>query len=127
MKGLRNPFRMSVDPVTGDLFIGDVGQSAIEEIDRVPASSTTIVNLGWSVREGSQAYNGGADRPAFMLPVVEYPRTVGTTVTGGVVYRGPIEDLQGHYIFADYGSHAQWSMPITNLVAGVSPLVLDKS
>jgi glucose/arabinose dehydrogenase len=95
VKGLRNPFRMSVDSVTGDLFIGDVGQTAIEEVDRVPANATTIVNLGWSAREGSLAYNGGAESPAFTLPVIEYGRAVGTTVTGGVVYRGPIEDLQG--------------------------------
>ena len=118
INGVRNPFRMSVDPVTGDLFIGDVGQSAIEEVDRVPASATSLVNLGWDRREGSQAYNGGADSPSYTLPVTEYGRSVGTTVTGGVVYRGPIEDLQGQYIFADFGSNAQWSVPITNLTVG---------
>ncbi|RYY93124.1 MAG: cadherin domain-containing protein, partial [Alphaproteobacteria bacterium] len=116
--GLRNPFRMSVDPVTGDLFIGDVGQSAIEEIDRLPASTTSIVNFGWDRREGSLAYNGGADSAAFTLPVTEYVRSVGTTVTGGVVYRGPIEELQGQYIFADFGTNAQWSVPIANLTVG---------
>ncbi len=50
--------------------------------------------------------------------MTEYGRTVGTTVTGGVVYRGPIEDLQAQYIFADFGSNAQWSVPIANLVVG---------
>lgn len=115
--GLRNPFRMSVDPVTGDLFIGDVGQSAIEEVDRLPASATTLTNFGWDQREGSQQYNG-PDSPAFTLPVTEYARSVGTTVTGGVVYRGPIEDLQAQYVFGDFGSNALWSIPITNLNIG---------
>lgn len=116
--GLRNPFRMSFDRVTGDLFIGDVGQSTIEEVDRVPASQSGIINFGWAQREGSLSYLGGADSAAFTLPVTEYGRSVGTTVTGGVVYRGPIEDLQGQYIFADFGSNAQWSVPIASLVIG---------
>jgi glucose/arabinose dehydrogenase len=116
--GLRNPFRMSVDRGTGDLFIGDVGQSAIEEVDRIAANTTTLTNLGWNLREGSLSYNGGADSSAFTLPVTEYGRSVGTTVTGGVVYRGPIEDLQAQYIFADFGSNAQWSVPIANLTIG---------
>ncbi len=116
--GLRNPFRMSVDRVTGDLFIGDVGQSAIEEVDRVPANQTGIINFGWDRREGSQPYNGNPDSTAFTLPVTEYGRTVGTTVTGGVVYRGPIEDLQGQYIFGDFGSNTLWSVPIANLNIG---------
>ncbi len=120
--GLRNPFRMSVDRVGGDLFIGDVGQSAIEEIDRVPANQSSLINFGWNLREGSQAYNGGANSAAFTLPVTEYVRSgapnVGTTVTGGVVYRGPIEDLQAQYIFGDFGSDALWSVPIANLTIG---------
>ncbi|MDP3737633.1 MAG: PQQ-dependent sugar dehydrogenase [Hyphomonadaceae bacterium] len=116
--GLRNPFRMSIDAVGGDLFIGDVGQSAIEEVDRVPATQTAIVNFGWDRREGSLAYNGGADGAAFTLPVTEYVRSVGTTVTGGAVYRGPVEDLQGQYIFGDFGSNTLWSVPIANLVIG---------
>ncbi len=116
--GLRNPFRMSVDRGTGDLFIGDVGQSAIEEVDRIAASTTTLTNFGWDRREGSQAYNGGLDSAAFTLPVTEYVRSVGTTVTGGVVYRGPIEDLQAQYVFGDFGSNTLWSVPITNLTVG---------
>ena len=88
---------MSVDRVGGDLFIGDVGQSLLEEIDRVPVNQSSLINFGWDRREGSQQFNG-IDSPAFTLPVTEYARSgapnVGTTVTGGVVYRGPIEDLQ---------------------------------
>lgn len=116
--GLRNPFRMSVDRGSGDIFIGDVGQSTIEEVDRIGANTTTLTNFGWDRREGSQAYNGGADSASFTLPVTEYGRSVGTTVTGGVVYRGPIEDLQAQYIFGDFGSNTLWSVPITNLTIG---------
>ena len=122
--GLRNPFRMSVDPVTGDLFIGDVGQSAREEIDRLAANATGLVNFGWDQREGTLQFNG-PNSSTYTLPVTEYPRTgpgnFGTTVTGGVVYRGPIEDLQGHYLFSDYGSDALWSAPIANLTG--SPIL----
>jgi glucose/arabinose dehydrogenase len=118
VNGLRNPFRMSVDPLTGDLFIGDVGQSAIEEVDRVAANTAGLLNMGWNLREGSQPFNGGANSPNFTLPVTEYGRTVGTTVTGGVVYRGPIEDLQGQYIFGDFGSNTLWSTPISSLTIG---------
>src|SRR5690606_17531842 len=116
--GLRNPFRMSVDNVTGDVFIGDVGQSAIEEVDRISSATTGLVNFGWDRREGSQPYNGGADDPSFTLPVTEYGRSFGTTVTGGVVYRGPVEDLQDQYIFGDFGSDTLWSVPVANLVIG---------
>jgi hypothetical protein len=118
VNGLRNPFRMSVDPVTGDLFIGDVGQSAIEEVDRVAANPMGLVNMGWNPCEGSQPFIGSPNCASFTLPVTEYGRMVGTTVTGGVVYRGPIEDLQGQYIFGDFGSNTLWSVPIANLVVG---------
>lgn len=116
--GLRNPFRMSVDPVTGDAFIGDVGQGTLEEVDRIAAATTSIVNFGWDLREGSQPYNGGADSAAFTLPVTEYGRTLGSSITGGVVYRGPIEDLQGQYLFADFISGNLWSAPIASLPIG---------
>lgn len=114
INGVRNPFRMSVDPVTGDLFIGDVGAGAIEEVDRVAANATGLVNLGWNVCEGTQ----GTNCSNFTLPVTEYGRSVGTTITGGVVYRGPIESLQGQYIFSDFGSDTLWSVPIASLVIG---------
>ena len=122
ISGMRNPFRMSVDPVTGDLFIGDVGQSAREEIDRVAANATGLVNMGWNICEGTLPSVATCSGSGFTLPVTDYPRSgapnVGTTVTGGVVYRGPIEDLQGQYIFGDFGSNALWSVPIANLVNG---------
>ena len=116
--GLRNPFRISVDPVTGDAFIGEVGQSTLEEVDRIPASQSTIINFGWDRREGSQPYLGGADSAAFTLPVTEYGRTLGRSITGGVVYRGPIEDLQGQYFFGDFATGNLWSAPIASLPIG---------
>ncbi len=116
--GLRNPFRMSVDTVGGDLFIGDVGEGALEEVDRIPEARTGVINFGWSQREGSQPFNGGADSAAFTLPVTEYGRGFGSSITGGVVYRGPVEDLQGQYIFGDFISGNLWSAPIASLTVG---------
>jgi hypothetical protein len=74
--------------------------------------------MGWNPCEGSQPFIGSPNCASFTLPVTEYGRMVGTTVTGGVVYRGPIEDLQGQYIFGDFGSNTLWSVPIANLVVG---------
>ncbi|MBI1340815.1 cadherin domain-containing protein [bacterium] len=120
--GLRNPFRASIDRATGDLYIGDVGQGAVEEIDRLAATTTGLVNYGWNQREGSQPFAGGADSPAFTLPVAEYFHGVGPregrSVTGGVVHRGPVEALQGEYVFADFISRNIWSVPVARLTAG---------
>lgn len=120
--GLRNPFRGSVDPLSGDIWIGDVGQDAIEEVDLIPVAATALQNFGWNRREGTQPYNGGADDPSFILPVTEYAHgsgpTQGNTVIGGVVYRGPIEDLQGQYLFGDFIDGNLWSVPSGVLVPG---------
>lgn len=120
--GLRNPFRGSVDPVTHDIFIGDVGQNAVEEIDRIAVNATGLLNFGWNRREGNQSYNGGADDPSFLPPVAQYLHGTGPlegdSITGGLVYRGPIEDLQGQYIFGDYVSGNIWTVPIASLVSG---------
>ncbi len=119
--GLRNPFRSAFDRTTGNLFIGDVGQGAIEEIDRIPAGSAGL-NFGWNRREGTQPFNGGASSIAFTPPVAEYTHGTGATqgrsVTGGYVYRGPVEALQGQYFFADFISANIWSIPIARLVQG---------
>jgi len=119
--GLRNPFRASVDPVTGDLIMGDVGQDAIEEIDRLrPNGSGT--NFGWNRREGTQSYNGGADSPSFTPPVAEYGHgsgpLQGRSVTGGYIYRGTIAPIRNHYVFADFITSNVWSVPETSLVPG---------
>lgn len=114
--GLRNPFRASFDAVSGDLLIGDVGQDAVEEIDRLDMS-TPGVNFGWNVREGTLQYTG-PDQPEFTAPVAEYMHAMGRSVTGGYVYRGPVEALQNEYVFGDFISGEVWSVPIDQLVDG---------
>ena len=103
--GLRNPFRISVDRQTGDLYIGDVGQNRVEEIDVGLASRRGGENYGWNVTEGSQCYSpsSGCSRTGFTPPVYEYTHSEGCSVTGGVVYRGcRMPDLAGTYFFGDF-------------------------
>jgi glucose/arabinose dehydrogenase len=102
--GLRNPWRFSFDRATGDLWIGDVGQNAWEEVDRLDAGAIAGANLGWNVTEGAHCFaDGGCDPGAFVLPVAEYPTANGCAVVGGYVYRGSaLPGLFGWYLFADY-------------------------
>jgi hypothetical protein len=102
--GLRNPFRFSVDPPTGDLYVGDVGQSRVEEVDVLPGSRGGGENYGWNVMEGSECYQGsGCDRGGLTLPVYEYDHPAGCSVIGGIVYRGcRMPDLAGTYFFGDF-------------------------
>jgi glucose/arabinose dehydrogenase len=100
--GLRNPWRFSFDPATDDLWIGDVGQNAWEEIDHEPAGSGGR-NYGWNRREGLHAFDG--DRPGGAVdPVIEYGREGGAcTVIGGFVYWGRrIPGLRGAYLYGDF-------------------------
>jgi len=101
--GLRNPWRYSFDPATGDLWIADVGQSAWEEIDRLPAGSPGGANFGWNLLEGTHRYAGSAP-PGAVPPVYEYSHAAGgCVVIGGDVYRGSaIPALVGDYVFADF-------------------------
>jgi glucose/arabinose dehydrogenase len=106
--GLRNPFRASFDRLTGDLWIGDVGQSAREEIDFQPAGSAGGENYGWRLREGliqTPGSVGGPPPAGNVNPVYDYDRNNdpfgGTVVTGGYVYRGPDPSIQGRYFFLD--------------------------
>jgi glucose/arabinose dehydrogenase len=98
--GVRNPWKFSFDRTGGALWIGDVGQDAWEEVDRISATA----NLGWRCREGAHAFNatcGGAT--SLTDPVAEYAHPLGEAITGGFVYRGsqyPV--LQGRYVFADF-------------------------
>ncbi|MCU1369736.1 MAG: sugar dehydrogenase [Ilumatobacteraceae bacterium] len=105
VSGIRNPWRFSFD-TDGSLWIGDVGQNAVEEIDRLPADGIEGTNLGWSGYEGSEPYlDGEGRRPdAAVPPVFEYPHQNGNcSITGGFVYRGKaIPALEGAYLFADY-------------------------
>ena len=101
--GLRNPWRMSFDRATGDLWIGDVGQSSFEEIDTALRGRGGL-NYGWNRAEGNHCFRDGAcDLGDFIAPIAEYGRDLGCTVIGGYVYRGtayPV--LAGTYLFADY-------------------------
>jgi glucose/arabinose dehydrogenase len=101
--GLRNPWRVSFDRLTGEMYIGDVGQSAIEEINLGRAGA----NYGWSATEGP--FNPGAF-PNYTNPIHAYDRSLGQAVTGGYVYRGPEQDFQGTYFFSDFGSSGIWSL-----------------
>lgn len=111
--GLRNPWRMSFDRATGDLWIGDVGQNQYEEIDYLPAGSPGGANFGWSVMEGFHGYDG-APQPGLLLPAVEYSHDFGCSVTGGYVYRGSLPEWNGVYIYGDYCSGIIWGLILSN-------------
>lgn len=102
--GLRNPWRFSFDAGTGDVLIGDVGQSAWEEIDWSPARSRGGENYGWASMEGNHPFRDGKEPANHVRPVHEYDRTgLGCSVTGGYVYRGAaIPALRGQYVYGDY-------------------------
>lgn len=104
--GLRNPWRFSFDPATGDLYIADVGQDQWEEVDVAPAAQGAGrgANFGWNVMEGMHCFGGvSCDPSLYTLPVLEYSHKEGCSITGGYVYRGAaIPDLQGHYFYSDF-------------------------
>jgi glucose/arabinose dehydrogenase len=103
--GLRNPWRYDIDEAKQRIFIGDVGQNAIEEVNVAP-SDTPGANFGWKLREGTQAYNGGTKPAGALDPFHEYKHEKGNcSVTGGVVYRGKaVRGLNGAYLFGDFCS-----------------------
>lgn len=113
--GLRNPWRFSFDRLTGDLYIGDVGQNAVEEVDVEPAGSPGGRNYGWNVMEGGGCYNSATCNMAGLtLPVATYEHSQGCSVTGGAVYRGSaLPDLQGIYFYGDYCSGRIWGLRMT--------------
>ena len=104
--GLRNPWRFSFDRSNGDLYIGDVGQGAREEIDVSTAASGAGkgINYGWNIMEGMQCYDASScDRTGLTLPALDYSHGDGCSVTGGHVYRGTaIPGLVGTYFYSDY-------------------------
>jgi hypothetical protein len=127
--GLRNPYRGAFDRETGDFYIGDVGFNAVEEVDFIPAGHFTnpaaeILDFGWTDREGTietDANNaGGPGSPADIDPIFEYAHNggvnlphetlfTGGSITGGYVYRGPVEELDGRYFFADFTAQRIYS------------------
>ena len=121
--GVRNPFRNSFDPLTQNLWIGDVGQGAREEIDLMRPTDGGA-NFGWRIFEGTALFSGTAV-PGLTPPVAEYlhgsgPRE-GNSVTGGLVYRGPVEALRGQYVFGDFIIGNLWSFPISR--AGIAATI----
>lgn len=104
--GLRNPWKFSFNRTTGDLWIADVGQNAIEEINKVSAPLTPGLNFGWRCYEGTRPNITGGCAPiaSMTMPFAEYGReTGGFSVTGGYVYTGSLyPNLRGKYLFADY-------------------------
>jgi len=108
--GLRNPWRISFDALTGDFYIGDVGQGTWEEVDYLPADSPGGVNFGWDYREGAHEYDGNA--PAGLTdPVIEYNHAEGgCSITGGYVYRGAMPEWNGIYLYGDYCTGHVWGL-----------------
>jgi glucose/arabinose dehydrogenase len=115
--GWRNPWRFSFDKLTGDMWIGDVGQGLYEEIDMEPVNSAGGKNYGWRCYEGNHVYNSTNCPAASTLtfPVHEYPHSEGCSVTGGFVYRGSNNpQLYGRYLYADFCSRKIWSLKNVN-------------
>lgn len=100
--GVRNPWRIAVDPATGNLYVADVGQSRWEEVT-VVGPGDGGANLGWNVTEGRHCFDDPGCTPGdFTLPEVEYGHDEGCSITGGHVYRGSIEEIRGLYFYSDY-------------------------
>ena len=120
--GLRNPFRNSFDRATGNLWVADVGQGAVEEINLLRPNDGGL-NMGWPLYEGTRP-NASGDPTGLTMPVTQYDHgsgpLQGSSITGGYVYRGPIESLQGLYIFADFVSGNIWSVPVSDLAQGTT-------
>lgn len=113
--GLRNPWRFSFDRETGDLWIADVGQQEIEEIDFVPAAEVgELLNFGWDAFEGTAVFEDKEPSPGGRLvdPISQYTHEFGCSVTGGFVYRGSDarQQARGRYFYGDYCSGRIWSL-----------------
>ena len=133
--GLRNPWRWSFDRLTGDLWIGDVGQESREEVDRALAvrgrNAGRAPNFGWRLMEGTRCFqpSSGCNRTGTTLPMTEYGHSSGRcAITGGYVYRGKAyPDLVGAYLFGDYCSGEIWYVD-RGAARGVAPTrALDTS
>ena len=113
--GLRNPWRFSYDRLTHDLYIGDVGQNAWEEVDvRTPRQQRSLNNYGWRVWEGRSRYTAGQQvnpHGVLVFPIVVYSHSQGCSITGGYVYRGKsIISAHGRYFYGDFCSGTIWSL-----------------
>ncbi len=115
--GLRNPWRFSFDRSTGDLYVGDVGQDAWEEVDYRPRNSLNA-NFGWSRYEGNHDYNTGVTLQGpfpLVYPIAEYSHSQGCAIMGGFVYRGlQVFSARGRYFYADFCNGTFWSLQVVN-------------
>lgn len=120
--GLRNPWRCSFDHATGWLWAGDVGQGSWEEVDIIENGK----NYGWRCYEGNHEYNmAGCNYPEYIFPVWEYSHSLGYSITGGYVYRGAnVPELQGKYIYADYGTKRVWALSYDGITPTTNQLLL---
>ncbi|MDZ7734151.1 MAG: PQQ-dependent sugar dehydrogenase [Acidimicrobiia bacterium] len=124
--GLRNPWRVSVDDETGDVWVGDVGQFCWEEVDRITQADAGA-NLGWPAFEGAHEYRGEeiGEPTDHVLPVYEYPSDEGMecSVIGGFVYRGEqLPELEGSYLFGDLCTGSLWALTVEEDDTTVRPL-----
>jgi len=121
--GLRNPWRLSQDPVTGWLWTGDVGQRGFEEIDIIEKGA----NCGWNIMEGTSCYNATTcDTTGLTLPVWQYGRSEGQSITGGHVYRGTaVPELVGRYIYADFVTGRIWALRYDGVGEPENELILN--
>ena len=119
--GLRNPWRFSFDSQTGALWLADVGQNQLEEINEIQPGA----NYGWKVMEGTSCFQSETcDQENLELPVAEYGRDLGTSVTGGYVYRGTLfPQYQGHYFYGDFATGRIWTLDVT--VRNPEPVLFD--
>lgn len=117
-KGVRNPWRFSVDTCNGDLYIGDVGDGTTEEVDVEPFGQGRR-NYGWPIMEGAECHDGGGcNQDGLTLPVATYSHADGNSITGGYVYRGAaIPALQGVYFYGDFGTNRVWTFRWDGLAA----------
>jgi hypothetical protein len=109
--GLRNPWRFSFDRLTGDMFIGDVGQNSWEEVNFQPSTSTGGENYGWRLMEGNSCFNPttNCNNGTLTLPILVYNHSVGCSVTGGYRYRGSKNaNLNGLYLYGDFCTGLIW-------------------
>ena len=111
--GLRNPWRMTFDPQSGELWAGDVGQQRIEEVDRIVRGG----NYGWNRLEGDDCYRprSDCDPGGTVLPATSYNHDQGCSITGGVVYRGAqVPELNGRYVYGDFCSGRVWALDVAS-------------
>jgi len=127
--GLRNPWRFSFDPVTNWLWAADVGQNIYEEVDVIAKGG----NYGWNIFEGFHCYTAApscqtqpCDTAGLKIPIWEYSHNLGSSITGGYVYRGlSVPELGGKYIYGDFGSGRIWSLEYDGVNPPVNALLMD--